>query len=64
MTSASTVDTWTYQWTTVTCGPDTTKVQAVMSLNTPDADGGDAADGGQRTGNVYYDSISFGVYAD
>ena len=48
----------------VTCSADATKVQAVLSLNTPyeDLDGDGAANEQQSTGNIYYDDVVFGEY--
>ena len=68
LNSASTVNEWTHQWAMVTCGPATTKVQAVLSLNTPDEDvdgDGTVAEGeSQTSGNVYYDHVMFGQYSN
>ena len=61
----STLDTWTELNAWVTCGPNTTLVQAVVSLNTPndtDSDSDGIPDVGQETGNVYFDSVVFGEY--
>ena len=51
----SPLDTWTELNATVTCGPSTVLVQAVVSLNTPD---------GSATGNAYFDSVVFGEYSN
>jgi hypothetical protein len=68
LTASSTLDEWTHQYATVTCGPNTTLVQAVLSLNTPDedVDGNGTVDAGesQTTGNVYYDHVMFGLYSN
>lgn len=68
LTADSTVDEWVHQSATVTCGPNTTLVQAVLSLNTPDedvnADGTVDAGESQTTGNVYYDHVMFGLYSN
>lgn len=68
LTADSSVDEWVHQSATVTCGPNTTLVQAVVSLNTPDedVDGNGTVDAGesQTTGNVYYDHVMFGVYSN
>ena len=62
--AAATVDVWTDQYAVVTCGPDATRVQAVMSLNTPleDLDGDGTAEEQQTEGNIYYDDVVFGEY--
>ena len=64
LTKDSALDTWGLQWVTVTCGPNATKVQAVLSVNTPDEDldGDGSVDGGQLTGNAYFDDVVFGEY--
>lgn len=68
LTADSTVDEWVQQSAVVTCGPNTTLVQAVLSLNTPDEDvnGDGTVDAGeaQTSGNVYYDQVTFGVYSN
>ena len=68
LTADSTPNEWVHQSAMVTCGPNTTLVQGVLSLNTPDedVDGNGTVDAGesQTTGNVYYDHVMFGVYSN
>ncbi len=68
LTADSTTNEWVHQSAVGTCGPGTSVVQAVLSLQTPDedVDGNGTIDAGesQQTGNVYFDHVLFGVYSN
>ena len=66
--ATSSVNEWAHLSALGTCGPETNAVQAFLSLQTPDedVDGDGIVDPGesQRTGNVYFDNVKFGVYSN